>query len=221
MKDRKNMVKAVLFDYGGVLAEEGFREGLLAIGSKNGLDPALFFSNADALIDRTGYLTGLSDESAYWDALRKQTGIQGSDQELREEILKRFVQRPAMLSVVDLLRQQGLTLALLSDQTNWLDELERTTPLFFHFDRVFNSFRTHKSKRDGSVFQDVCRALGTRPEETLFVDDNLGHIRRAEEQGLKTIHFTGIDDFLKQIIAFVPSSLLRTGTPENENYEKD
>jgi FMN phosphatase YigB (HAD superfamily) len=26
------MIKAVLFDFGGVLAEEGFREGLKAIG---------------------------------------------------------------------------------------------------------------------------------------------------------------------------------------------
>jgi putative hydrolase of the HAD superfamily len=215
------MVKAVLFDYGGVLAEEGFREGLLVIGSKNGVDPALFFSIADALIDRTGYLTGLSEEDVYWDALRKQTGIHGSDQELREEILRRFVLRPAMISAIDRLRQQGLTVALLSDQTNWLDELERTTPLFFHFDRVFNSFRTHKSKRDASVFQDVCRSLGTRPEETLFIDDNLGHIRRAEERGLKTIHFTGIDDFLKQINTFLLSPLPGTGTPENEKYEKD
>jgi putative hydrolase of the HAD superfamily len=37
------MIKAVLFDFGGVLAEEGFREGLKAIGVKNGLDPDDFF----------------------------------------------------------------------------------------------------------------------------------------------------------------------------------
>ena len=30
------MLKALLFDFGGVLAEEGFREGLKAIGTKNG-----------------------------------------------------------------------------------------------------------------------------------------------------------------------------------------
>ncbi len=33
------VIKAVLFDFGGVLAEEGFREGLKSIGRKNGLDP--------------------------------------------------------------------------------------------------------------------------------------------------------------------------------------
>jgi hypothetical protein len=36
------MIKAVVFDFGGVVAEEGFREGLKAIGRKNGLDPRVF-----------------------------------------------------------------------------------------------------------------------------------------------------------------------------------
>jgi glutamate-1-semialdehyde aminotransferase len=31
------MIKAVMFDFGGVLAEEGFKEGLMAIGRKNKL----------------------------------------------------------------------------------------------------------------------------------------------------------------------------------------
>ena len=32
-------IKAVLFDFGGVLAEEGFRNGLLELGRRQGLNP--------------------------------------------------------------------------------------------------------------------------------------------------------------------------------------
>ena len=57
------MIKAIMFDFGGVLAEEGFREGLKAIAEKNGLDPDLFYETAKELIYESGYVTGRSDES--------------------------------------------------------------------------------------------------------------------------------------------------------------
>ena len=51
-------LKGVLFDYGGVLAREGFRGGLYAIARKNGLDPETFFLLASDAIYETGYITG-------------------------------------------------------------------------------------------------------------------------------------------------------------------
>lgn len=192
-------IKAVLFDFGGVIAEEGFREGLLAIGKKNSLDPERFFADVDRIIYDTGYLIGKTDEAFFWNAVRKETGISGSDEVLREEILTRFAFRPAMLAYADRLRAQGLKVAMLSDQTNWLEEIARKTPLFGHFDMVFNSFRLHKSKRNASVFRNVCRTLGVRADEALFVDDNINHITRAESEGLHTIHFTTIGEFERQI----------------------
>lgn len=195
----QNVMRAVLFDFGGVIAEEGFWKGLQAIGKKNGLDPDAFFRTVDALIYETGYLIGEADEAFFWNAVRSRTGINGTDVELRNEILKRFEFRPDMIASVDLLRSKGLIAALLSDQTNWLDEIDRDAGLFRHFDQVFSSYRIHKSKRDASLFREVCADLGVTPEETLFIDDNSDHIKRAQEQGLHTIHFVGIDDYKQKI----------------------
>jgi putative hydrolase of the HAD superfamily len=192
-------LKAVIFDFGGVLAEEGFRDGLLAIGRKYGADPERFRQTADDLIHETGYVTGAAEEAAYWDALRTRTGINGSNVELRREILSRFVLRPEVLAVADGLRGRGYITAVLSDQTNWLDELDRTTPFLRRFDRVFNSYRLRKSKRDPSVFDDVCEALGVNPGEALFIDDNPDNVRRAAERGLRVILFTGIASFIDEL----------------------
>ena len=52
------MITTVLFDYGGVIAEEGFREGLLAIARNNGLDPDAFYQGVCRIIADSGYLTG-------------------------------------------------------------------------------------------------------------------------------------------------------------------
>ena len=100
-----------------------------------------------------------------------------------------------MLRVVDELRSKGFVVAILSDQTNWLDELDARMPFYHAFDHVFNSYKIHKSKRDSSVFRDVCSALGLKPEEVLFIDDNEGNIARAREEGLKVVHFNDVVSF--------------------------
>jgi putative hydrolase of the HAD superfamily len=199
----QNVIRVVLFDFGGVVAGEGFYQGLREIGKKNGLDPEVFFKTVDALIFETGYLTGSTDEAAFWKTVRERTGITGTDAELKDGILKRFTLRPAMIASVDRLRSQGLIVAMLSDQTNWLDEIDCSTGLFRHFDRVFNSFWIHKSKRDASVFPEVCSALNVTPDEALFVDDNINHIRRAQEQGLQTILFVSIEDYDQRIARMI------------------
>ncbi len=192
-----NPIRAVLFDFGGVVADEGFRDGLLEIGKRNGLQPEAFFGTVDRIIADCGYLTGRADETAFWQAVRQESGIRGSDRELREELLRRFVIRPRMLDLVDRVRASGAAVAMLSDQTNWLEEIDAATGLFRHFDKVFNSFRTGKSKRDASVFTDTCSWLDVAPQSALFVDDNPGHIERARSRGLQALLFTGEDDLLR------------------------
>lgn len=193
------MIRAVIMDFGGVVSEEGFREGLKAIGRKNGLDPEVFLAAATELVYSTGYVVGEAGEREYWEAVRKKTGIKGNDEELSGEILKRFLLRPEVLEYVETLRSRGLVTAILSDQTNWLEEIEKKTPFFHHFDHVFNSFRLKKGKRDPSIFNDVCALIGLEPREVLFVDDNPENVAGARSRGLGAIHFTDTESFKKEL----------------------
>jgi putative hydrolase of the HAD superfamily len=193
------MIKALVVDFGGVLADEGFREGLKAIAGNNGLDPEEFFPLAQDLIYGSGYVTGKADEHAYWENIRLKTKVRNDDNELRREILDRFVLRPGMFEEIKRVRARGVTVALLSDQTDWLDELNRREPFYHCFDRLFNSFTLKKSKRDASLFRDVTKELGLAPDEILFVDDNPENVDRAKAQGWKTLRFTNEEDFKKAL----------------------
>jgi putative hydrolase of the HAD superfamily len=204
------MIKAVIFDFGGVLAEEGFREGLMTIGKQNGLEPDSFYEISSELVYQTGYIIGRCDEHSYWSAVREKTGIKGDDRKLREEILKRFRLRPEMISYVERMRSFGLTVAILSDQTNWLDELNERTPFHHHFDHIFNSFHLRKTKRDTSLFKDICDRLNLKPHEVLFVDDSLDNIKRASNQGLRTIHFNNVSEFEKELRRFIKGGKRRS-----------
>jgi len=64
---------------------------------------------------------------------------------------------------------------------------------------IFNSFRLKKGKKDPSIFRDVCSKMGYRPDEVLFVNDNIENIKRASGEGLKTVHFKSIENFEREI----------------------
>lgn len=198
------MVEAILLDFGGVLAEEGFKNGLKAIAGKNGLEPDFVAKKGSELVYSVGYVVGRSEEGAFWEALRRETGIKGDDRSLRNLILSSFRLRPFMLAIVRELKNAGIPLYVLSDQTNWLDELNERDGFFKLFDSVYNSYHVGKGKRDPSIFDDAAGWMKVRPEEILFVDDNQGNIERAESRGLKTILFKGEEGFIKKLVEFCP-----------------
>jgi HAD superfamily hydrolase (TIGR01509 family) len=193
------MVRAILFDFGGVIAEEGFKKGLKEIGRKNGLAPDEFFERATELVYATGYVTGTTSESSYWETLRQNTGIKGSDRDLRNELLSRFKIRSEMIDLLKKLKEEGLKTFILSDQTNWLDELNEKYDFFKYFNDIFNSYHLHRNKRDNALFSDICRMIGFRPETVLFVDDSPSNTQRAEKMGLNTITYKNLEQFRKEL----------------------
>ena len=192
-------IQAILLDFGGVIAEEGFQQGLYAIAGKFGLDRKRFFQLANEAVYNSGYVTGTGSEKDYWNEVRKHSGIMATDGELRQEILSRFIPRDWMLEVVISLRQQGLVTAILSDQSDWLDQLDSRFHFFQYFDAVFNSFHLGKTKRDSTIFVEILQSLKVNADEALFVDDNIGHIDRATAAGLHTHHYSGREGFMEKI----------------------
>ena len=192
-------ITTILFDYGGVLADEGFTLGLAVMARENALEPTSFFQTATEAIYSCGYITGKATERTYWQLLRHQTGITGEDQALTETILSRFTLRPMMLAAVRALKDQGLNPVILSDQTDWLDRLNQRQPFFQEFSRVFNSYHLGKTKREPSLFTDVLATLKVEPRHALFVDDNPGHIERAAALGLQTHLFQNEELFFADL----------------------
>ena len=198
----KHIIKAVLFDFGGVIAEEGFRKGLRKIAGMNNVEPGFAENAGFNLIYSTGYVLGKGNEDKFWKALKEETGITGDNQDLRVIILKNFVIRPWFPEVIMKLKEQGLIVCILSDQTDWLDMLNDRENFYQWFDHIFNSFYMGNSKSDPALFDDIANRMGLNPEEILFVDDYHGHIERAEKKGFKTHLFIDKDSFLNDLYKY-------------------
>ncbi len=191
-------LSALMLDFGGVLADEGFREGLKAIAKKNGVDEHLFVE----IVHKSGYVTGRAAERDFWRMLRDSIPISGTEESLRNEILSRFRLRPWLLDIVKGLREKGTTVSLLTDQTDWLYRLDERDNFLRYFDFVFNSYDIGKTKRERDLFLLVLGIMKRQPREVLFVDDNEGNISIALALGIETILFTGKDDFLERMKSY-------------------
>ncbi|MFN2366003.1 MAG: HAD-IA family hydrolase, partial [Desulfurivibrionaceae bacterium] len=146
-----------------------------------------------------GYVTGKGRAADYWELVRREFPIKGTDAELSSEILSRFILRPGMIAKVRAIKRQGMGAAILSDQTDWLDILDRRDDFLAEFDPVLNSYYLGSTKREPATFLEAARIIGVNPGEIIFVDDNPGHIERAAGLGLQTHLFTSETVFGREL----------------------
>jgi len=205
---KEGSIRAVLFDFGGVLVEEGFREGLYDLARQQGLDPQTVHQAAYDAIYESGYVLGQGTAEDFWHILRSKTGLSGDLDSLFLATATRFAPRPRMRAMVRTLRRQGYITAILSDQTEWLDYLDAEFHFFKDFDKVYNSYHLGKGKRDPSLFDDVVADLGLVPQQVVFVDDDPGNVERAHSRGLTAVLFLDEDQCINEIESIVGHPLL-------------
>lgn len=188
-------IRAVLFDFGGVLAEEGFRNGLQALAEEQGLAVSAIAQQGMQAVYDSGFVLGQGSAADFWSLLRQRTGLAGDDASLSARILDGFIIRQWMITLVGQLRERGYVTAILSDQTHWLDELEARYHFGPAFDHIYNSYYLGKGKRDLSLFADVATDLHMKSEVLLFVDDDIGNVQRAQQAGWQAIHYIDREQF--------------------------
>ena len=201
----KQLIKAVLFDYGGVIAEEGFRNGLLALAREQGLDTDTTLNVAKRAVYDSGFVLGQGKASDFWQSMRTGSGLRGSDTVLTQRILEGFVLRGWLIQLVRQLHQQGYITGILSDQMHWLDWLNARDHFYQYFDHVFNSYYMGKGKRDPDLFSDISERLALSPAEILFIDDIENNVIRAQAAGWQSIHYVDKATLLEKLHGLLPA----------------
>ena len=198
-KHPQSKISAILFDYGGVLAEEGFRNGLIALAEEQSLNAEVMPAEGMKAVYDSGFVLGHGTAAEFWTLMRERTGLIGDDAVLTDRVLSGFVLRPWMIALVRQCREQGYVTGILSDQTHWLDRLNDRDHFYDAFDHVFNSYTRGKGKQDPSTFNDVATDLGLPLCEILFIDDDAGNVMRAEKAGMQALHYVDKDRFIQEL----------------------
>ena len=67
------------------------------------------------------------------------------------------------------------------------------------FDDMVFTFDYQKNKRDLSFYEEVLNRLDCNPSEAVLIDDSWNNIKRAEQVGMKGIHFSYSEKLLRDL----------------------
>lgn len=184
-------LRALLLDFDGVVAESGFHAAVGALAAHAGRPHDEVARAAMRALRASGYLTGKGTEAAFWGALEDALGVRADPLAFRRALVTGSRVRPEMLALVQEVTRAGVAVLVLSDHTDWLDEIERRTPFARHFGHVRNSYYTGLTKGEPTAFAAALAALGAAPADVLFADDNARNVACAAGCGIAALHYDG------------------------------
>ena len=197
-------LRAVIFDYGMVLTGQPDADAHAAMVAITGL-PVDRFEHlywADRHAYDEGKLTGIS----FWQKLLADAGLDLGDGAV--EKLNRLdarmwtTQNPAMVAWQSKLKASGVRTAILSNMgDSVLESIKREYDWIERFDVLVWSYQLHMAKPDPEIYRYALEKLGTRPEETLFIDDKRINTDAARKLGMTAFEFTTADRLRDDLIA--------------------
>lgn len=189
-------IKSIIFDLGGVILDIDSRRTVDAFGQLGANNPESIFKNAEQVQLLNNFDCGLVTPQEFRDEVRRIFNLSIADSEIdgawNALLLSWDLNR---LSLIDELRKEyrvfllSNTSVIHSDLYNkQLVELSSGRSLKAFFDKVYYSYEIGLRKPNPAIFEMVINENNLVPNETLFIDDTLEHVKSAESLGLITYH---------------------------------
>jgi putative hydrolase of the HAD superfamily len=196
-------IRAVVFDYGMVLTGKPDSKAYANLLRITGLPVERFeeFYWADRNAYDEGKLTGLE----FWRKIDADAGLALAGPEIEElnlwDARMWTTMNDRMFAWQLALKQRGILTAILSNMgDSVLANMKREFDWLPRFDVLVWSYQLHMAKPDPAIYRHTLKQLGTRPEETLFIDDRLINIEAADALGMKGLVFTNVDRLRADLI---------------------
>jgi putative hydrolase of the HAD superfamily len=200
------MIKAVIFDYGGVLKEG---HGLfMDIADLYKLPKEYVGSKREEVKPvMNQFDKGLLSEDEFWEKI---SGILGHSipeditrtvrEIMRETYREDIAFFPEMLEFNIELRARGIKTAVLSNILIFQAEVIREKEGYKDFDVVILSYQEGLRKPEDLDFYHLApKRLGVKPEECIFIDDKEKNLPPAEAIGIKTVLFKNSAQAIKEV----------------------
>jgi epoxide hydrolase-like predicted phosphatase len=189
------MIRAVIFDVGGVLLRTEDRTSRANLETRLGLAPGqadtIVFNSLVGQQAQRGEIT----TAALWRWVQQELHLSDADlQRFQTEFWGGDQVDHALIDFIRTLRSRYQT-AIISNASDNLNEvIARLDPEGSAFELIVGSAYEKVMKPDPRIFERTLARLGRQPDEAVFIDDFMHNIVGAQAVGMHGIHFTpGID----------------------------
>jgi putative hydrolase of the HAD superfamily len=214
----ENDIRAVILDYGHVLAPAPTPAQYRALQDLSGLEQASF--KKLYWLNREEYDRHALDGPAYWRQIAARAGLEYSASQIEQLILHDIALwtevDPEMLAWVTALKAGGIRTAVLSNMPRDLSShLRRSAAWLQSFDHCVFSGELELLKPQPAIYQACLEGLGVRPGEALFIDDRLPNVEGARAVGMRGLLFESLPQ-LANDVRLLGLPAVKGGQPDEE-----
>lgn len=184
------MIKAIIFDCFGVLAEDGWiplKRKYVGGNQKLAQEIAdLGKQNEYGFIDNDSHLTKMAE-------------LMNIDRAMLGDALGKRVPNEELFEYINQKLKQNYKIGLMSnanyDVVNQLFTPQQSSV----FDASVMSFESRLIKPDKKMYELMAKRLGVAMNECVFVDDQERYCQAAEDYGMVAITYRDLDEFIKDL----------------------
>lgn len=197
------MIKAVIFDVGGVLLQEVASKIYKALTKNVGRNLQETRTIGRKLVHK--FEVGSISEDKFWKDLAEKLG---SNKNYVKKIWlgtfkKNLCVRKSVIKLAADLKRHGYKVAILSNAIKLhYDHIHRKN-VYQLFSPVVLSFEVGMKKPRKNIYRLVAKKMRLKPEECIFIDDKEKNVKAAEEVGMHGIVFKNVaqlKDDLKKVL---------------------
>lgn len=187
------MIKAVIFDFAGVIGAEGYwlwlEENIPNLEATKE-----FFLDLSHRVDR-GDITDQEFIAILAEHARKSPDL------VWPEIFEKIIINKQMISLIEKLREHYKVGLLTNFVNEWITEITNHHKLTNYFDHIVVSSREKIIKPDAKIFHLMLHHLQIQPEESIFIDDRQSNIDGALAIGMEGLLYTTDDKLWEDLKA--------------------
>ena len=178
-------IKAVVFDFFGVICPDLAALTGAEFSQKHGLNPAEFsrFGHAHRAVLDSGTMSQLQFATELQEHWHLKTTPAELCQELDELDGRYYAFNHELHDLINQLKTNGITVALMSNSSRDESDYLRSLGAYDIFDQVFLSGYSGLTKRDPKWFREVAATLGFPASEILLIDDMTINVTTAQAAG--------------------------------------
>lgn len=191
-----SMIKAVIFDWGGVYIDEPMQELVRYCSSKLGVDEQTFTQSFKK--HEPKFKKGLVSEKDFWVKLCAELKVEPIPELWGQAVESVFRFRPEIRELIEELRKNYVTALLTNTEApamRYLRENGHDAP----FDYVIASNEEGVMKPEKRIYEHALEKLGLRAQEVIFIDDNPEFVTGAQKIGIAVIQFENYEQLIKDL----------------------